>query len=231
MLTDAELTALRLSIQVALAATAINLPFAIAAAWLLARKEFALKPLFDGLIHLPLILPPVVVGYALLLLFGRNGPIGGWLHDSFGLSLVFSWIGAAIAAAVMAFPLVVRAIRLSMEATDPRLEEAARSLGVGSFTVFRRVLLPLSFPGILAGAVLGLARCLGEFGATITFAANIPGLTQTLPLALYAELQKPGGEVAAGRLALLSVAIAIIALAVSYWLERRRKPGRAGTRR
>lgn len=220
MLSETETAALSLSLRVALTATAINLPLAFAAAWLLARRDFPLKSIVDGVIHLPLVLPPVAVGYGLLLLLGTNGPIGGWLKDMFGVRLAFSWFGAALAAAIMGFPLVVRAIRLSLDAVDPMLEHMARTLGAGRFRAFATITLPLALPGVLAGALLGFARSLGEFGATITFAANIPGLTQTLPLALYTATQQPGAETAALRLALLAVVLSIAALALGNWLDR-----------
>jgi molybdate transport system permease protein len=220
-LTPIEIEAIGLSLRVATWATLGSLPFGIAAAWLLARYEFPGKSLLDAVIHLPLVVPPVVVGYVLLVLLGRRGAIGGWLYDSFGLTLAFSWRGAAIASAVIAFPLVVRAIRLSLEAVDRRLEAAARTLGAGAFEVFRSITLPLAAPGILAGAILGFARSLGEFGATITFVSNIPGETRTLPIALYGFTQVPGGEAAAARLVVLSVLIAFAALAASEILARR----------
>jgi molybdate transport system permease protein len=220
-LTPIEIEAIGLSLRVATWATLGSLPFGIAAAWLLARYEFPGKSLLDAVIHLPLVVPPVVVGYVLLVLLGRRGAIGGWLYDAFGLTLAFSWRGAAIASAVIAFPLVVRAIRLSLEAVDRRLEAAARTLGAGAFEVFRSITLPLAAPGILAGAILGFARSLGEFGATITFVSNIPGETRTLPIALYGFTQVPGGEAAAARLVVLSVLIAFAALAASEILARR----------
>ncbi|MDP6342623.1 MAG: molybdate ABC transporter permease subunit [Alphaproteobacteria bacterium] len=221
MLTPLEIEALALSLKVAVWAVVCSLPLGILIAWLLARREFPGKALFDGLVHLPLVLPPVAMGYVLLVLFGRNGQLGAWLHDSLGISLVFSWRGAALAAAVMAFPLLVRAIRLSMEAVDRRLETAARTLGAGPGRVFLTITLPLTAPGILTGVLLAFVRCLGEFGATITFAANVPGETRTIPLALYSALQVPGGEDAAFRLAWLSVALAVAALIASQFLARR----------
>lgn len=221
MLTPIEISALILSLKVALLSTVISLPVAIAVAWLLARKSFPGKVLVDSLIHLPLVLPPVAVGYLLLLGLGRGGPLGGWLYNTFGISLAFTWIGAAIAAAIMGFPLMVRAIRLSIEAIDPRLERAARTLGAPKSHVFRTITLPLMAPGLISGCVLGFARALGEFGATITFAGNIPGVTQTLPSALYIAHQSPGGDVAAMRLAVLSILIALAALIGSEILARR----------
>ncbi|MDP6831654.1 MAG: molybdate ABC transporter permease subunit [Alphaproteobacteria bacterium] len=220
MLTPLEIEALSLSLKVALWAVACSLLPGIAIAWLLARREFPGKALLDGVVHLPLVLPPVALGYVLLVLFGRNGPVGAWLHDWFGIHMVFSWRGAALAAAVMAFPLLVRAVRLSMEAVDRRLETAARTLGARPLRVFLTITLPLTAPGILTGVLLAFIRCLGEFGATITFAANVPGETRTLPLALYTALQIPGGEAGATRLALISVALAIITLVASQYLAK-----------
>jgi molybdate transport system permease protein len=227
-LTDLEREALALSLRVAVWAVATGLPAALAVAWLLARREFPGKTLLNGVVHLPLVLPPVVVGYLLLLGFGRQGPIGGWLHDVLGVTIAFTWQGAALAAAVMAFPLMVRAIRLSLEAVDTRLESAARTLGAGRLEVFLTVTLPLTAPGLLAGAILGFARSLGEFGATITFVSNIPGETRTLPLALYSLVQQPDGETGALRLAVISVVLALLALAASELLARRVKARIAG---
>ncbi len=221
MLSTLEIEALSLSLKVAFWAVGCSLLPGIAIAWLLARRDFPGKALLDGLVHLPLVLPPVALGYLLLVLFGRNGPLGAWLHDWFGVNLVFSWRGAALAAAVMAFPLLVRAVRLSMEAVDRRLETAARTLGAKPPWVFLTITLPLTAPGILTGVLLAFVRSLGEFGATITFAANVPGETRTLPLALYTALQVPGGEAGATRLALISVALAIAALVASQYLARR----------
>ncbi|MBV38497.1 MAG: molybdate ABC transporter permease subunit [Alphaproteobacteria bacterium] len=220
MLSPLEIEALSLSLKVALWAVACSLPLGIAVAWLLARREFPGKALLDGIVHLPLVLPPVALGYVLLVLFGRTGPLGIWLHDWLGINLVFSWRGAALAAAVMAFPLLVRAVRLSMEAVDRRLETAAQTLGAKPWRVFLTITVPLTAPGILTGLLLSFIRCLGEFGATITFAANVPGETRTLPLALYTALQIPGGEAGATRLALISVALAIIALVASQYLAK-----------
>ncbi|MBT5264764.1 MAG: molybdate ABC transporter permease subunit [Rhodospirillaceae bacterium] len=220
-LTPIEIEALWLSLKVAFWSVAISLPFGIAAAYLLARARFPGKWLVDGVIHLPLVVPPVVVGYLLLISFGKRGPIGGWLYDTFEFTLIFTWKGAAVAAAVMAFPLMVRAVRLSLEAIDRGLEAAARTLGASEFRVLFTITLPLAAPGIVTGAVLAFARSLGEFGATITFVSNIPGETQTLPLALYTMTQAPGGEAQAARLALISIAIALLALAASEWLARR----------
>ncbi|WP_120501775.1 molybdate ABC transporter permease subunit [Roseovarius sp. EL26] len=215
-----EWAALMLSLKVSLWAVAISLPFALLVAWLLARREFPGKALLSALVHLPLVLPPVVTGYLLLLAFGRNGVLGAKLAD-WGITLAFHWTGAALAAAIMGFPLVVRAIRLAIEAVDPKLEQAAETLGAGRIAVFVLVTLPLILPGILAGVVLGFAKAMGEFGATITFVANIPGQTQTLPSAIYALLQVPGGEAAALRLGVLSLVVAIGAVLLSEWLARR----------
>ncbi|MBT3331455.1 MAG: molybdate ABC transporter permease subunit [Rhodospirillaceae bacterium] len=220
MLSPLEIEALALSLKVALWAVACSLLPGIAIAWLLARREFPGKALVDGIVHLPLVLPPVALGYMLLVLFGRNGAIGAWLYDWFGINLVFSWRGAALAAAVMAFPLLVRAVRLSMETVDRRLETAAQTLGARPAWVFLTITLPLTTPGILTGVLLSFIRCLGEFGATITFAANVPGETRTLPLALYTALQVPGGEAGATRLAIISVILAIFALIASQYLAK-----------
>ena len=210
-----------LSLKVGLVATLATLPLAFALAWLLARVRFPGKVLVDGLVHLPLVVPPVVTGWLLLLAFAPAGPVGGWLERWFGASVMFRWTGAAIAAGVMALPLMVRAMRLSIEAVDRRLEDAARTLGASRARVFRTITLPLSLPGVLAAAVLGFARALGEFGATITFVSNVPGETQTLPLAIYAALQMPDGEAQVLRLALISVALSLAALVVSEMLARR----------
>ncbi len=220
-LTPLEAEALGLSLRVAVACVVLTLPFGLAAAWLLARKEFPGKTLFDALIHAPLVLPPVAVGYLLLVLFGRNGPVGGWLYDVFGITLIFTWEGAALASAVMAFPLMVRAIRLALEMVDRRIETAARTLGAGRVKVALTITLPLCLPGILAGMVLAFARSLGEFGATITFAANIPGETRTLPIALYTLVQAPGGEAGAMRLMIISLILAVAALVLSELIARR----------
>lgn len=215
-----EWTAVRLSLQVAAWATLASLPPGILVAVALARWSFPGKQLLNGLVHLPLILPPVVTGYLLLLTFGTHAPVGAALKE-IGIVFAFRWTGAALAAAVMAFPLMVRAIRLSVEAIDPRLEEAAATLGASRGWVFLTVTLPLALPGILAGAVLAFAKAMGEFGATITFVSNIPGQTQTLPSAIYTFLQVPGGEDAALRLVLISVALAMGALLLSEVLARR----------
>ena len=221
MLSPEEWQAIRLSLQVAFLSVSVSLPLGILFAWVLARQRFPGKTLLDGIIHLPLVLPPVVVGYALLVLFGRNGALGAPLHDWFGVTIAFTWQGAAVAAAVMGFPLMVRAIRLSLESMDRGLEEAARTLGAGPVTVFRTVTLPLIAPGVLTGVILAFARSLGEFGATITFVSNIPGETRTLPIALYTYTQVPGGDAQALRLAAIAVVLALAALLGSEILARR----------
>jgi molybdate transport system permease protein len=220
-LTPAEWSAIHLSLQIATTATLVSLPFGILAAFLLARSRFPGRALIDGLIHLPLVMPPVVTGYLLLLLFGRNGPIGAYLDHAFGIVLAFRWTGAALAAAVMGFPLMVRAIRLSLEAVDRRLEAAASTLGANRAAVLATITLPLMLPGILAGMVLAFARALGEFGATITFVGNIPGVTQTIPSAIYTDIQIPEGDLAALRLTAIAVVIAFAALLASEALARR----------
>ncbi|MCZ4353004.1 molybdate ABC transporter permease subunit [Roseovarius aestuarii] len=220
MLEPDEWAALVLSLQVSSVAVICALPPAIALAWVLARRRFWGHGVLSALVHLPLVLPPVVTGYLLLLTFGRNGAIGGLLAEM-GIVLAFRWTGAALAAAIMGFPLMVRAIRLSIEAVDPKLEEAAATLGAGRWSGFMRVTLPLIAPGILAGAVLGFAKAVGEFGATITFVANIPGQTQTLPSAIYAFLQVPGGEGSALRLVVLATVVALGAVLISEWLARK----------
>ena len=220
-LTPEEWVAVRLSLVVATTATLASLPFGIIVAVLLARGRFWGKSILDALVHLPLILPPVVTGYLLLIGFGRRGPIGQFLDANFGIVLSFRWTGAVLAAAVMGFPLMVRAIRLSIEAVDRKLEEAAGTLGAGPFWVFLVVTLPLCLPGILAGMILCFAKAMGEFGATITFVSNIPGETQTLPTAIYAFTQVPGGEAGALRLTLVSIAISVGALLASEWMARR----------
>lgn len=228
-LSPQEVDALWLSLKVSLAAVAVSLPFAICMAWILARWQFAGKQLLNSLVHLPLVLPPVVTGYLLLILLGRNGPIGAWLDESFGIVLAFRWTGAAVAAAVMGFPLMVRAIRLSFEAMDPKLEQAAATLGASRFLVFLTVTLPQALPGLLAGAILGFAKALGEFGATITFVSNIPGQTQTLPLAIYNFTQIPDGELGALRLSLIAVAISMGALLASEWFSRKSRERARGS--
>lgn len=228
-LSPLELEAIQLSLKVSLWAVAISLPFGIAVAWVLARCEFPGKSLFDALIHVPLVVPPVVIGYLLLVLLGRKGAIGGWLYDSFGITVAFSWQGAAVAAAVMAFPLMVRAIRLSIETIDTRLEQAARTLGAGPIDVFFSVTLPLTGSGIVVGVILAFARALGEFGATITFVSAIPGETTTLPVALYGLAQVPGQEGSAIRLVILSIVIAFAAMFVSEVIARRVRRRISGT--
>ncbi len=220
-LTPLETEAVNLSLKVAFFAVTTSLPLGLGAAWLLARCNFPGKSLFDGILHLPLVLPPVVVGYLLLVLLGREGLIGRWLDSLFGVTLAFTWQGAAVAAGVMAFPLMVRSIRLALELVDRKLEDAAFTLGAGAWNVFFTITLPLVAPGILAGCLLAFARSLGEFGATITFAANIPGATQTIPLALYSVIQTPEGEALALRLAVLSVLLSFAALALSEIMARR----------
>jgi len=225
-LSPEELTAIKLSLRVATWATLASLPLGILVAMILARGRFYGRALLNALVLLPLVLPPVVTGWILLILFGRTGPIGAWLDHVFGVTLMFRWTGAALAAAVMALPLMVRAMRLSIEAVDRRLEGAARSLGAGRWRTFATITLPLSLPGILAGLVLGFARSIGEFGATISFVSNIPGQTRTLPIAIYTALQLPEGEGAVVRLACVSVALSLGALIASEWLVRR-QGGRA----
>ena len=220
-LTPDEWIAIRLSLRIAIVATVVSLPFGIAVAWLLARKNFWGKSLVDGVVHLPLVLPPVVTGYLLLISFGRKGPIGAFLADTFGIVFSFRWTGAALACGVMGFPLLVRAIRLSLEAIDRRLEDAAATLGASRLWVFATVTLPLALPGVIAGVVLCFAKALGEFGATITFVSNIPGETQTLSAAIYTYTNVPGGDAAAGRLVLVAIALALAALIASEWFARR----------
>lgn len=220
-LTPDELMAIALSLRVATIATLLSLPLAIAVALLLARGRFPGRALLDGLVHLPLVLPPVVTGYLLLLWFGRHGPMGAFLADTFGLVLSFRWTGAVLAAGVMGFPLMVRAIRLSIEAVDTGLEEAAATLGANRLWRLLAVTLPLAVPGILAGALLCFAKALGEFGATITFVSNIPGETQTISAAIYSYVQTPGGDGPALRLVLIAAALAFMALLLSEWLARR----------
>ncbi|WP_298857811.1 molybdate ABC transporter permease subunit [uncultured Sulfitobacter sp.] len=212
--------ALRLSLWVAVWATVIAVPLALWIAWILARKEFWGKSLLNALVHLPLVLPPVVTGYVLLVLFSPNAPAGAALA-TIGLTLAFKWTGAVLAAIVMGFPLMVRAMRLAFEAVDPKIEDAAATLGASRLSVFTRVTLPLIAPGILAGSVMGFAKAMGEFGATITFVANIPGQTQTLPIAIWTALQIPGGEGKAAAMALLSCTVALGAVFLSEWLARR----------
>lgn len=220
-LSPAEWQAVQLSLKVSLWATLASLPFGIFIAWLLARKEFWGKAVLNGLVHLPLILPPVVTGYLLLLSFGRRGPVGALLEQYLGIVFSFRWTGAALACAVMAFPLMVRAIRLSIESVDRRLEEAAGTLGAHPIMVFATITLPLILPGIITGMILAFAKAMGEFGATITFVSNIPGETQTLPSAIYTFTQVPGGNPGAMRLTLVSIIIAMSALIASEALARR----------
>src|SRR6266478_3848560 len=220
-----EWVAIALSLRIAIVATVAALPFGIAVAWLLARKNFWGKALIDGIVHLPLVLPPVVTGYLLLISFGRRGLIGAFLADHLGIVLSFRWTGAALACGIMGFPLLVRPIRLAIEAIDRRLEDAAATLGASRWRVLLTVTLPLALPGLIAGFVLCFAKALGEFGATITFVSNIPGETQTISAAIYSLTQTPGGDAAAGRLVLVAIAISLAALVVAEWLARR-----AGTR-
>ena len=217
-----------LSLKVSGVAVLACLPLSFALAWLLARGRFPGRILLDAVVHLPLVLPPVVTGWLLLLAFGNNGPAGRWFAEVLGITFMFRWTGAALAAAVMALPLMVRAMRLSIEAVDRRLEQAAETLGASRTHIFATVTLPLALPGVLAGAVLGFARSLGEFGATITFVSNIPGETRTLPIAIYTALQMPGGEDIVTRLALISVALSLVALVASEMLSRRAGGGRGG---
>ncbi len=220
-LTPTELTAIQLSLRVATIATLVATPLGIGVAWLLARRDFWGKVLVDAVVHLPLVLPPVVTGYLLLLSFGRRGPLGAWLADNFGIVFAFRWTGAALACGIMAFPLLVRPIRLSIEAVDRRLEQAAGTLGAAPWHVFLTVTLPLALPGVLAGMVLGFAKAIGEFGATITFVSNIPGETQTISSAIYSLIQTPDGDSAALRLVAVSTLIAMAALVGSEWFARR----------
>ncbi len=231
MLTEETYTALMLSLQVSLVATIAALPFALYLAWILARRDFWGKALLSALVHIPLVLPPVVTGYLLLLSFGRNGWAGNFLAEWFGITLAFRWTGAALAAAIMSFPLMLRAIRLGFEAVDPKLEEAGATLGLSPLGVFMRITLPLALPGVLVGAVMGFAKAMGEFGATITFVANIPGETQTIPSAIYALLQIPGQESAAATLVLWALGVSLAAVIVSEWLARSmaRRIGKGGS--
>jgi molybdate transport system permease protein len=220
-ITPTEWTAILLSLRVATVATLVATPIGIALAFVLARYEFWGKSLLDALVHLPLVLPPVVTGYLLLLAFGRRGPIGAFLADHFGIVFAFRWTGAALACGVMSFPLLVRPIRLSIEAVDRRLEQAAETLGAPPWRVFLNVTLPLALPGVLAGMVLGFAKAIGEFGATITFVSNIPGETQTISSAIYSLIQTPDGDTAALRLVIVSVVIAVAALIGAEVFARR----------
>jgi len=227
-MTAEEWSIILLSLKVSLLAVLLTLPVAFALAWLLARGRFPGKLLLDAVVHLPLVLPPVVTGWLLLIAFGTNGPAGRLLADWFGLSFMFRWTGAALAAAIMALPLMVRAMRLSIESVDQRLEGAARTLGAGPARTFLSITLPLAIPGVLAGAVLGFARSIGEFGATITFVSNIPGETRTIPIAIYGALQIPGNEAEVTRLAIIAVLLSLGALLVSELLTRRMGPGKGG---
>ena len=227
MLGPEEWQAVFLSLRVSLVATVLSLPIGIGVAWALARWRFPGHGVLNVLVHLPLILPPVATGYLLLAAFGRRGPIGALLEEHFGIVLAFRWTGAVLAAAIMGFPLMVRAMRLAFEAVDPKLEAAASTLGASRAKVFVTVVLPLSLPGVLAGSVLAFAKAMGEFGATITFVSNIPGETRTLPSALYAFLQVPGGDASAWRLVVISVIIAVLALVGSEWLAQRMKRARS----
>ena len=220
-MSDTELGIIVLSLKVAFFSVALSLPVAILVAHVLARFDFPGKTLLDAVIHLPLVLPPVVVGFALLLLFGKHGPIGAWLNDWFGIVIAFRWTGAALASAIMGFPLMVRAIRLSISSIDARLETVARTLGGSRTWVFLSITSPLALPGLITGVLVSFARSLGEFGATITFVSNIPGETETLPLAIYTFVQSPGGDAQAIRLSLIAVVLSIAALITSEWLTRR----------
>jgi molybdate transport system permease protein len=220
-LSPEEFGVILLSLRVALVSVLCSLPLAIFIAYVLARTHFPGKILVDALVHLPLVLPPVVVGFALLVLFGKRGPIGSWLDEWFGIVFAFRWTGAALASAIMGFPLMVRAIRLSIDAVDQRLETAAKTLGGSRAWVFASITLPLALPGIITGVLLSFARGLGEFGATITFVSNIPGETETLPLAIYALTQVPGGDAQAWRLSVIAVALSVLALVTSEWLTAR----------
>lgn len=221
ILSDYEISALLLSLKVSSIAVLWLLPVGVFFSWLLVTKEFWGKKLLDSLIHLPLVLPPVVIGYVLLLTMGRKGVVGEWLFDTFGLVFSFNWKGAALASAVVALPLMVRSIRLSLMNVDPKLEQAARTLGASPFRVFMTITLPLVLPGVITGAMLSFARSLGEFGATISFVANIPNQTQTLPLAMYNFIQTPGAELQAARLCVISIVIALLSLLCSEWLTQK----------
>lgn len=224
-LTPDEWVALELSLRVGLCCVLVSLPPGVLLAWLLARRQFRGKLLLDGLCHLPLVLPPVVTGYLLLVVFGRRGAVGGFIQDNLGFTLAFNWKGAVLASAVVGFPLLLRAVRLAIEGVDPRLEQVARTLGAGRLRVFFTITLRLALPGVLVGALLSFARSLGEFGATITFAANIAGQTRTLPSAIFTYLNQPGGEEGAARLSLVAISLSLAALVASEWLARRLKRG------
>ncbi|WP_194437196.1 molybdate ABC transporter permease subunit [Vibrio fluminensis] len=219
-LSEYEYQALILSLKVSFYAILWLIPIGIFLAWLLARKQFIGKSLIDSLIHLPLVLPPVVIGYLLLVMMGRQGIIGEWLYDTFGLSFAFNWKGAVLASVVVALPLMVRAVRLSFESVDSKLEQAASTLGATPIKVFFTITLPLTLPGVITGTMLAFARSLGEFGATISFVSNIPGETQTIPLAMYTFIETPGSEMEAMRLCIISITIALASLMVSEWLAR-----------
>jgi molybdate transport system permease protein len=221
MLSENEWQAVFLSLKVSSLSVVCSLPLGILMAWILVRCRFPGKSLLDSIIHLPLVLPPVVIGYLLLVVMGRRGVVGQWLYDWFGFSFSFSWHGAVLASAVVAFPLMVRAIRQSLEAVDPKLELAARTLGASPWRVFFTITLPLSVPGVIVGVVLAFARSLGEFGATITFVSNIPGETRTIPLAMYTLIETPGAESAAARLCVLAILLSLAALLISDWLAKR----------
>ena len=223
LFTPEELDAIYLSVKISTVAVLASLPLGIFCAWVLSRKQFIGKSFLDGLIHLPLVLPPVVIGYVLLVLMGRQGVIGQWLDTHFGFSFSFSWQGAALASGIVAFPLLVRSIRLSLDFVDRELEQAARTLGASPFRVFMTITLPLMFPGIISGLLLAFARSLGEFGATITFVSNIPSETQTIPLSMFAFLETPGAEASVARLCAISIAIALSALFVSEFISRQLK--------
>jgi len=221
MLSEYEWQAVFLSLKVSSLSVVCSLPLGILMAWILVRCRFPGKSLLDSIIHLPLVLPPVVIGYLLLVVMGRRGVVGEWLYAWFGFSFSFSWHGAVLASAVVAFPLMVRAIRQSLEAVDPKLELAARTLGASPWRVFFTIILPLSVPGVIVGVVLAFARSLGEFGATITFVSNIPGETRTIPLAMYTLIETPGAEGAAARLCVLAILLSLAALLISDWLAKR----------
>jgi molybdate transport system permease protein len=221
ILSAEEWEAVALTLGVAARAVGFGLPLAVITAWVLARYRFPGRPVLNALVHLPLVLPPVVTGWLLLIIFGIRGPIGSLLNDWFGVRLVFTTAGAAVACAVMTFPVMVRAVRLALESADPGLEQAARTLGAGRLDRLLNITLPLASPGIVVGGIVGYATCLGEFGAVITFAANIPGQTQTLPLAIYAALQVPGGEAKAAELSLVSLTLALVGLLLSEWIGKR----------
>ena len=221
VLSAEEWEAVRLTLEVAARAVSFGLPVAVLTAWLLTRYRFLGRPLLSALIHLPLVLPPVVTGWLLLIIFGIRGPVGSMLYDWFGIRLVITTAGASLACAVMSFPVMVRAVRLSLETADLGLEQAARTLGAGWLDRLFSITLPLASPGILMAGIVGYATCLGEFGAVITFAANIPGQTQTLPLAIYAALQVPGGESKAAELSLVSLTLALVGLLLSDWIGKR----------